>query len=115
MSSVRTWSGFAHRGGNGVFSGTRIGIPESVIGFAGLDTKVTVIEEPSGEYRGWVYTGREADPPIMIEHARIFDMQFPYGAAAAIGAGEGSAVPLSVIEATVNSELSIRCEGERES
>jgi hypothetical protein len=55
---------------------------------------VRVIEDPEGDYMGWVRTG--SDQIDMVLRSKIFDIQFPYGHQAEMEAGKGEAVRLRV-------------------
>lgn len=55
---------------------------------------VTLVEDPDGDYRGWIGTG-ETDPEVVL-YGKIFDIQFPYGAQAEVDAGRGRVVRLRV-------------------
>lgn len=52
--------------------------------------EVRLIEDPEGAYMGWVETGEEGID--LVEHYRIFEIQFPYGHKAEEEAGKGRAV-----------------------
>lgn len=60
----------------------------------GEPVPVTVIEDPAGDQLGWLDT--DATVPVMIQHKRIFDIQFAYGSRAEVEVGHGSIVPLRV-------------------
>lgn len=55
---------------------------------------VVATEDPDGEYMGWVTDSRPE--PHMVQHHKIFSMQFPYGWKTAAGAGQGEAVRLRI-------------------
>ncbi len=56
--------------------------------------EVSAIADIDGDYMGWVepQTGRLT----MVQHQRIFDVQFPYGPSAAEAAGQGHAVRVRI-------------------
>ncbi|KMV15921.1 hypothetical protein ACT17_22760 [Mycolicibacterium conceptionense] len=95
------WTGRAHQPQPGRFVDTRIDAHPAVAEFGGLEAHVTVTENAGGEYLGWVDAGCEDDPPVMIQHEKIFEISFPYGSAAEVRAGRGSIVRLSVTAAEV--------------
>ncbi|KXO92900.1 Uncharacterised protein (plasmid) [Tsukamurella tyrosinosolvens] len=94
----KTWPGFARKGSGGgaPYTGVDVAIPEDRIHFAALNTRVTVTEDPTGDHLGWVRTGHENEPPVMIQHERIFDISFPHGSAEEVRRGHGRIVRLSV-------------------
>ncbi len=57
-------------------------------------TSVTVTEDPEGTYLGWLKQGESE--PVMIQHKRIFEIQFPYGSKVEVERGKGLVVPLSI-------------------
>lgn len=59
--------------------------------------EVTLVEDPDGDLRGWVDADQERDPGVvMVQHHRVFEVQFTYGSAAEVEAGKGEVVPLRV-------------------
>lgn len=97
----KTWNGFARRvhGDGAAFSSVNLTISENQLAFAGLDTRITVTEDATGDHLGWIDAGHQDDPPTMIQHQKIFDISFPYGSQAAVEAGRGRIVRLSVAAA----------------
>ena len=61
----------------------------------GEPVPVTVIEDPAGDQLGWLDAG--ATVPVMIQHKRIFDIQFAYGSQAEIERGRGATIALRVV------------------
>ncbi len=62
---------------------------------------VNVTVDPEGIYLGWIEIaprgGREpSDVPELIQHHKLFDMQFTYGAQAEADRGRGRVVRLSI-------------------
>jgi hypothetical protein len=61
---------------------------------------VLVTEDPSGGYLGWLPTETEfrrvTGEPIMIQHRKIFNIQFPDGYKAEEEVGHGHAIPLRI-------------------
>lgn len=55
---------------------------------------VTVTEDPEADYLGWI--GTEDTAPNMIQHKRIFEIQFPYGSKAEVERGRGRVVPVRI-------------------
>lgn len=64
------------------------GVPENEI------IRIRLIEDPEGDFRGWLATGE--DMLSMVQHKRIFNIQFPYSSEAAVEQGEGVIVPVRV-------------------
>lgn len=62
--------------------------PENVI-------TVDVVEDPDGEYLGWVRTGETELK--MVQQTKIFPIQFAYGVKAEVDAGAGEAVQVTII------------------
>lgn len=66
-------------------------------GVAGKDIlTVSLIEDAEGEYLGWIEAGEDVVSMVALD--RIFSIQFPYGVDAAVAAGDGKVVRLSVKE-----------------
>jgi hypothetical protein len=66
-------------------------------GVAGKDIlSVDLVEDAEGEYLGWIETGEDVVSMVTID--RIFSIQFPYGVEAAVKAGDGELIRLSVKE-----------------
>lgn len=64
---------------------------------------VEVIEDPEGTHLGWIDADDERagdDTPEMIQHHKIFGIQFPYGYEEEEKAGRGRAIRLTVREAS---------------
>ncbi|MDO8944027.1 MAG: hypothetical protein Q7U75_12640 [Desulfobacterales bacterium] len=58
---------------------------------------VELVADPGGEYLGWLDAGgRHGGRVCMVQHRKVFNIQFPYGYEAAEERGEGLAVGLSV-------------------
>lgn len=60
---------------------------------------VEVIEDATGSHLGWIDAEDELkgdDTPVMIQHHRIFNVQFPYGYEAEEKRGHGRAVRVRV-------------------
>lgn len=51
---------------------------------------VTLVEDDNGDHMGWV-AANEPDRLIMVQHVRLFNMQFPYGHRAEVESGRGTA------------------------
>ncbi|WP_100514175.1 hypothetical protein [Mycobacteroides abscessus] len=91
----RSWHARAHKA-HEVFTSIYIDMPDDLARFAAAEAHVTVTEDPEGEYRGWLKTGHEGEPPVLIQHTNFFGMQFVYGVQAEIDRGMGSVVHLAV-------------------
>lgn len=64
---------------------------------------VEVIESSDGTHLGWIDAEDELegdDTPVMIQHEKIFNIQFPYGWQAEAKHGRGRAVRLTIKEAS---------------
>lgn len=59
---------------------------------------VTLISDVKGDYRGWVSHNASdmKKSPTMVQHKKIFNVQFPSGAEAAEQAGRGRVVLLRI-------------------
>ena len=60
-----------------------------------------VVADAAGDYRGWLPhddSGQPVTPrnPRVIQHKKIFDMQFPYGVQAEVARGRGTVLSLRV-------------------
>ena len=61
-------------------------------------TPIELIVDPEGEYLGWLDSeGRHDARVYMVQHEKVFNIQFPYGYKLAEEKGEGIAVPLRVV------------------
>ena len=60
----------------------------------GAPVPVIVTEDPDGDMLGWIEAGN--DTPVMIQHRRIFEIQFPGGSKAKVERNHGVVVPLRV-------------------
>ena len=61
-------------------------------------TLIELIVDPEGEYLGWLDSDARHDGRVyMVQHKKVFDIQFPYGYKIAEENGEGIAVPLCVV------------------
>lgn len=94
----RSWSACAHRAA-AWFTSIHIGADERIAAIADAESRVVVTEDPAGEYLGWLDTGHEEDPPVLIQHAKVFGVQFVYGLQAELDARKGTVVRLSVTAA----------------
>jgi hypothetical protein len=63
-------------------------------GSAAPIVEVNLVEDPEGEYKGWIPAGETK--MRMVLHKQLFPMQFPYGVTAEVDAGKGEAVNLRV-------------------
>lgn len=90
---VRSWSLFGRsRDGRWLTVG-----PEFYVKLHGSDpVPVEVVEDPDGEYLGYIPTGEVV--PTLILHSRIFEIQFPYGSHAEVKRGKGEVVSLSIFD-----------------
>lgn len=99
-SEPRTWKMFGHAADNGVW--VTVGEERYVRlhGYREAPTPVVVTEDPDGDYMGWLDSqpsaGQDHTDPHMIQHHRIFNVQFPYGHEAEVQAGRGTALRLRI-------------------
>jgi hypothetical protein len=94
----RTWSAFTQVvESRGRTRYRPIGPEHFVIGhgFREPVTPVTLVEDPHGEYMGWIHTGNS--DLSMVEVRQLFRMQFPHGHESEVERGSGEAVPLRLI------------------
>lgn len=64
---------------------------------------VELIEDPEGTHLGWIDAEDELegdDTPVMIQHHRIFNIQFPYGYEEEEKRGRGRSVRLTIRKAS---------------
>lgn len=105
ITEPRTWEMFGHAADNGVW--VTVGTHNFVRlhGYPQPPKPVTVIEDPDGDYMGWLDsrpdTGVNHTDPQFIQHHRIFNVQFPYGYQAEEKAGKGTALRLRIAEETM--------------
>ena len=62
--------------------------------------RVRLVEDPAGDYAGWISheEGQDENGIGMVQRREIFSIQFAYGVKAEMDAGHGSAVRLRVEE-----------------
>lgn len=98
MSELRRWAGYAEKGKERYIT---IDVRRRMMKFRGCREEnirdVHLIEDPAGEYMGWIATGEDA--PQMIRTVNIFPIQFPGAYQELEAAGRGEAVRLSIEEA----------------
>lgn len=102
---TRSWRMFAGR-----VSDPRVGRDfmtfgdERTVRFCGVDpVPVELVEDPEGQYYGWIQAGREGllprrytGIPVMIQpHEGMFRMQSPDGFASKVERGDGEVVRMS--------------------
>lgn len=56
---------------------------------------VVLHEDPDGEYRGWIVPDSDGTP-VMVQHAKIYPIQFAYGPEAEEKKGRGRTVRLRI-------------------
>jgi len=90
----RTWPMFAgNRTEQGIWLNVE-GHPKTVEAYGAEPVAVTAVEDPEGEYRGWIDTGSTA--LVLVQPQWLFSMQFPYGPEAEVDAGKGEIVRLRI-------------------
>lgn len=95
-AAPREWSAFSEER-NGTFVTIEkwveamlfSGVPQERI------VKVRLIEDPAGDFAGWL-DANENGEICMVQHKRVFPIQFPYGVQAAEENGDGKAVSLRI-------------------
>jgi hypothetical protein len=98
MTEQREWKAFAEETNDPKLPFNTITDWEEVLAMSGVrpENRVSVrlVEDPEGELRGWIDKG--ADHPVMIQHKKIFPVQFAYGVDAEVERGNGEVVALRV-------------------
>lgn len=95
-ATPREWTAFSEDR-NGTF--VTIEFWEEAMLFSGVPksriVNVRLIEDGAGDYMGWL--GSDDDGKLsMVQHKRVFPIQFAYGVDAAVEKGDGFPVPLRV-------------------
>jgi hypothetical protein len=92
--AVRQWQ--MHGGRN--FRGTWFAVgDERYVQLHGTQPiPVLVTMDDEGDYLGWIEAGKSE--PDLIQHRKIFNIQFPYGYQAEVEAGRGEVVGLRIEE-----------------
>lgn len=90
---AETWQMFGWPNGHGGWSALG---DERYVRLHGCSEPVAVIvtEDPEADHLGWI--GTEDTAPNMIQHKRIFEIQFPYGSKAEVERGRGRVVPVRI-------------------
>lgn len=92
---TRTWDGFAQEGEHRYLT---VDTRRRMMKFRGVKDEdilnVKLIEDPTGEYFGWIDTGKEN--PEMIRTETIFQVQFPGGYQELVDRGRGQVVRLRI-------------------
>jgi hypothetical protein len=60
--------------------------------------KVLVTEDPNGTYFGWEYSDKDYGFTMIYPNMQLVDICFPYGVKAAVKAGQGRIVKLTITE-----------------
>lgn len=94
MNSVRKWDTYCHVYPESHTEYRDFGDPRYVKMF---DEKypisaVCLIEDPMGDYMGWLDYKHPKNGLVMVERVKIFDISFPYGHKVEEEAGKGEAV-----------------------
>lgn len=92
--SERAWNLFGHQADNGTWVAVGSEFFVKNHGYETSPVPVTVTENPDGDYLGWLDAA--STTPALIQHHRIFNIQFPYGYKAEEDRGAGVAVRLSI-------------------
>lgn len=97
MSELRQWDGYAEKGKERYIT---IDVRKRMMKFRGCREEnilnVRLVEDPAGEYLGWIPTGELA--PHMIRTVSIFPIQFPGPYQEREEQGFGEAVRLRIEE-----------------
>lgn len=100
-SNAAQWELFAARSAMGFSSIRRT---KRIVRFYGYSDEqilsVRAIEDPEGDYRGWIPTGE--DFPDMIARKHIFPAQFTYGPVQSEADGKGRIICLRIEEIPTN-------------
>jgi len=93
MIKPRIWETYSHEYSQGF---THFGTQAKLKFYDSKNDSVAVrlIEDPEGNYMGWIPTGQTE--PIMVIRKHIFDIQFPDGHKANERDGKGLAISLRV-------------------
>lgn len=94
----RTWDMFALAYEKGISGFYGIGDYHYTQMHGGTPIPVTVTEDPEGDMLGWIASDETV--PTMIQHRRVFEIQFPYGSKVSADAGHGHVVHLRVERTT---------------
>ena len=92
----RVWEMYGHAASNGVWVAVGEQRWVQLHGYGPPPVPVTVTEDPEGDYMGWIAANDKAEEPVMIQHHRIFNIQFPYGYKPEEEHGRGKAVRLTI-------------------
>jgi hypothetical protein len=95
-NTARVWQMHGHAADNGVWVAVGEEWWVRIHGYGPPPVPVTVAEDPEGDYMGWIATGEDPPEPGLIQHHRIFNIQFPDGYQAEVTHGRGEAVRLSI-------------------
>lgn len=95
MSNPRSWEAFAEKGKERYIT---IDTRRRMMKFRGTKEEnileVLLVEDPAGEYLGWIDTGKET--PELIRSEMLFQVQFPDGYQDKVERGLGEAVRLRI-------------------
>ena len=95
----RIWPGFAHDYGvDAVTRWMHVQKDERTTRHYSPDrpiVPVNIVEDLEGDYLGWLPSGH-ADQVRLVQHHRLFNMQFPYGYEAEADAGKGEAIRVRI-------------------
>lgn len=97
----RSWEKYAARLGDGEWTGVGSEWYARQYSRGGGAVPVTVIEDPEGDYLGWIDAedrGAGIDTPTMIQRKEIFSIQFPYPVKDEEAAGHGTVIRLRIEE-----------------
>jgi len=98
MTQAREWDVFAEETGDPALPFNTITDWEEVLAMSGVPQakriSARLIEDPEGDLRGWVPTGKTMVE--MVQHHRVFPIQFTYGVEAELERGNGEVVPLRI-------------------
>lgn len=93
----RVWQMHGHAADNGTWVAVGAEWWVRIHGYGPPPVPVTVTEDDDGDYMGWIdFKGDEPREPALIQHHRIFEVQFPYGSKAEVEHGRGEAVRLRI-------------------
>lgn len=57
---------------------------------------VELVADPEGDFLGWLDVEEGNSVPVLVQHRKVFPIQFTYGVQAEVDAGRGIAVGLTL-------------------
>lgn len=98
MTQAREWDVFAEETGDPKLPFNSITNWQEALAMSGVPASKMVtarlIEDAEGDLRGWIDTGETEI--VMVQHKKIFPIQFAYGVEAEVEHGKGEVVSLRI-------------------